>query len=47
MFNKLPAASKIIQYSTKKRAPRASALRAVIARGISGLLVTYPIDPTH
>ena len=26
---------------------RASALRTDIARGISGLLVTYPIDPTH
>ena len=33
--------------STKKRASRASALRADIARGIAGLLVTYPIDPTH
>ena len=33
--------------TTKKRASRASALRADIARGIAGLLVTYPIDPTH
>ena len=31
--------------STIKRASRASALRADIARGIAGLLVTYPIDP--
>ena len=37
----------IIHLSTKKRASRASALRADIGRGIAGLLVTYPISPAH
>ena len=36
-----------VKNSTKKHASRASALRADIARGIAGLLVTYPVDPTH
>ena len=35
------------RYSTKKRASRASALRADIARGIPVLPVTYPTGPTH
>ena len=34
-------------YSTKRRAWRATAPRADIARGIPGLPVTYPTDPTH
>ena len=33
--------------STNKRASRASALRADIARGIPALPVTYPTGPTH